>query len=73
MPSCIPSFLQAHWVAITSVGGYVVLTMVRHLPQPGVKMTAYEYFYGVLQSLLATPVVRSFEAKVVPVTPPPVK
>ena len=73
MFSCIPAFLQAHYLAIASVGGYIVLTMVRHLPQPGTKVSLYEYFYGVIQSLLATPVVRSFENKVAPADPPVVK
>ena len=70
MPSCIPSFLAAHWGVILSVAGYVVLTMARHLPTPGQKMSAYEYFYGVLQSLLAAPPVKAFEAKYASVDTP---
>ena len=66
MLSCFPSFIQAHWVAIASIGGYIGLTLARHLPTPGQKMSAYEYFYSVLQSLLAAPPVKAFENKVVP-------
>ena len=68
--SCLPAFLQQHWGVILSVVGYVGLTMARHLPTPGQKMSAYEYFYGVLQSLLAAPPVKAFEAKYASVDTP---
>ena len=66
MPSCIPAFIQQHWMVIGSVSGYLGLTLARHLPTPGQKMSAYEYFYDVLQSLLAAPPIKSFENKVAP-------
>jgi hypothetical protein len=63
----MPAFVQAHYFALT-IGGYIVLTMARQLPKPGVPFNAYEYFYKVINSLLAEPIVKAFEDKVVTTT-----
>ena len=64
--TCLPAFIHQHYGVIMGVSGYIFLTMARQLPQPGTKMTPYEYFYCILHSLLASPVVKSFEARVAP-------
>jgi hypothetical protein len=68
-PSCIPEFYNAHYGIINTVGLYVGYTMIRHLPVPGVKMSLYAYFYGVLDSLIATPYFKKFQP---PPAPPAV-
>ncbi len=72
--NCITTFVTQHYVLIGAVVGpwasYIALTLVRHLPPPGTKMTKYEYFYDVLQSLLATPAIQALGSKFGPVNPP---
>ena len=65
----IITFVQAHWFAVGATSAYVLLAFVNNLPKPGTKISGYEYFYNVVQTLLNSPVVQKFEQKF-PVTVP---
>ena len=53
--------IQAHWVVITGLAGYIFLAFVNNLPAPGTPFKVYPIFYGMLQSLCNIPGLKKFE------------